>query len=115
MSARSIPAGTADGGEVRVEGRDAHPEAGGDPGDVPRDPPEPDQAEDLAVELDARRGGCSSRSTSRSGARLSAAFTFLATSSISVTACSAVETVGPSGVLQTAIPRRVAAATSIAS
>ena len=53
VSARSIPAGMAVGGEVRIEGHDAHPEAAGDPRDVPRDPAEADQAQHLAVELDA--------------------------------------------------------------
>ena len=47
------PGGHGGGGEVRVEGRDAHPEATGDAGDMPRDPAEADQAQDLAVELDA--------------------------------------------------------------
>jgi hypothetical protein len=41
--------------------------------------------------------------------------TCFATVSISVMACSAVEIVGPSGVLQTAMPRAVAAPTSTAS
>ena len=61
------------------------------------------------------RGGCSSPWTGQPAAPTSALRTFLATSSISVTACSAVEIVGPSGVLQTAIPRMVAASTSMAS
>ena len=98
------PGGDGGGGEVRVEGRDAHPEAARDPGDMPRDAPEPDQAEDLAHPARCPSWRRSSRPTFRSGAPTSAAFTFLATSSIRVTACSAVEMVGPSGVLQTAIP-----------
>ncbi len=53
LSACVDPGGYRSGGEVRVEGHDAHPEATGDPGDVSRDPAEADQAQDLAVELDA--------------------------------------------------------------
>ena len=39
--------------EIRVEGRDVHAQAPGDPGDVSRDAAEADEAEHLAVELDA--------------------------------------------------------------
>ena len=40
-------------GKVRIEHRDPHPEAARDPCHVPGDPAEADEAQDLAVELDA--------------------------------------------------------------
>ena len=108
------PGGHRGGGEIRVEGRDAHPEATGDAGDMPRDPAEADQAQDLAVELDPLVAAVvAARGTGPE--RALGGLHVLGDEQHQGDGMLGRRDGRPSGVLQTRIPRRVAAATSIAS
>ena len=87
---------------VRVVGEDAQPEPERPPRDLTADAPQPEDAERLPRELDARRSAPRSQRPC-----LSAAWawgTFRATASSSASVCSAAETTVASGAFATTIP-----------